>query len=118
MYSCQTPYRLQGDHLLLQGGCAIGGNCQEESGFKKKLNGDHGTMKSNKPLLVNIAELLDALAAKLCEYNFDFRSLIRDICKSNTYQRTTKPNATNSVTVLSKNMPYSASNSIGFLTSL
>ena len=31
-------------------------------------------------------ELLDALAAKLVEYRYDFRRLIRDICNSRTYQ--------------------------------
>jgi hypothetical protein len=31
-------------------------------------------------------ELLDALAARLVEYHYDFRRLIRDICNSRTYQ--------------------------------
>ena len=31
-------------------------------------------------------ELLDALAARLVEYRYDFRRLIRDICNSRTYQ--------------------------------
>lgn len=34
-------------------------------------------------------ELLDALAAKLVEYRYDFRRLIRDICNSRTYQLAT-----------------------------
>ena len=40
-------------------------------------------------------ELLDALAAKLVEYNYDFKRLVRDICNSNTYQRRTTPNDSN-----------------------
>ncbi|MDF1812234.1 MAG: DUF1549 domain-containing protein [Verrucomicrobiales bacterium] len=41
-------------------------------------------------------ELLAALADKFQnEYNFDFRRLVKDICKSKTYQRTTKANKTN-----------------------
>lgn len=40
-------------------------------------------------------ELLDALAAKLAEYKFDFRRLIRDICGSRTYQLSTRANETN-----------------------
>lgn len=40
-------------------------------------------------------ELLDALAAKLVEYKFDFRRLIRDICGSRAYQLSTRPNETN-----------------------
>jgi len=32
------------------------------------------------------ADLLDALAARLVEYRYDFRRLIRDICNSRTYQ--------------------------------
>jgi len=42
-------------------------------------------------------ELLDGLAAKLVEYNFDFRKLVRDICNSATYQRATKANESNSL---------------------
>ena len=38
---------------------------------------------SNPP--VN-AELLEALAAKFTEYNYDFKQLVRDICTSRTYQ--------------------------------
>jgi hypothetical protein len=36
-------------------------------------------------------ELLDALAAKLIEYKYDIKQLVRDICNSETYQRTTSP---------------------------
>lgn len=42
-------------------------------------------------------ELLDGLAAKLVEYNFDFRKLVRDICNSATYQRATKANESNAL---------------------
>lgn len=47
---------------------------------------------SNPP--VN-AELLDALSTKFAEYNYDFKSLVRDICNSRTYQLSTKVNETN-----------------------
>lgn len=40
-------------------------------------------------------ELLDTLAQKFTEYNYDFRKLVRDICVSNTYQRTTRRNESN-----------------------
>jgi hypothetical protein len=40
-------------------------------------------------------ELLDALAARLVSYHYDFKSLIRDICASRTYQLSTAPNDTN-----------------------
>ncbi len=40
-------------------------------------------------------ELLDALAAKLTEYRFDFKKLVRDICLSRTYQLSPIPNDTN-----------------------
>ena len=40
-------------------------------------------------------ELFEALGAKLTEYNYDFKQLVRDICNSNTYQRTTRRNASN-----------------------
>jgi hypothetical protein len=40
-------------------------------------------------------ELLDALAAKLVEYQYDFRKLVRDICLSRTYQLDTRPNDSN-----------------------
>jgi hypothetical protein len=36
-------------------------------------------------------ELLDTLAAKLVEYKYDIKQLVRDICNSQTYQRTTTP---------------------------
>ncbi len=42
-------------------------------------------------------ELLDALAAKLIEYHFDFKRLVRDICTSRTYQLSTRPNETNAL---------------------
>ncbi len=47
---------------------------------------------SNPP--VN-AELLDALAGKFTEYQFDFKKMVRDICLSRTYQRSTQTNETN-----------------------
>lgn len=40
-------------------------------------------------------ELLDALATKLVEYDFDLRRLVRDICTSRTYQLSTRTNPTN-----------------------
>lgn len=40
-------------------------------------------------------ELLTALAEKFQEYEYDFRRLVKDICNSKTYQRTTKANKTN-----------------------
>lgn len=40
-------------------------------------------------------ELLDALAAKLVEYRYDFRRLVRDICTSRTYQLSVRSNETN-----------------------
>lgn len=40
-------------------------------------------------------ELLDALAKKFVEYDFDFKRLVRDICTSRTYQLSTRTNATN-----------------------
>lgn len=41
-------------------------------------------------------ELLNALALKFQgEYKYDFRQLVRDICNSATYQRTTKANPSN-----------------------
>ena len=42
-------------------------------------------------------ELLDALAAKLVEYNYDLRHLVRDICTSAAYQRTTRVNESNAL---------------------
>lgn len=36
-------------------------------------------------------ELLDALAGKLVEYKYDIKQLVRDICNSQTYQRSTLP---------------------------
>ena len=40
-------------------------------------------------------ELLDALAARLVDYQYDFKKLVRDICASRTYQLDTRPNDTN-----------------------
>lgn len=40
-------------------------------------------------------ELLTALADKFTEYKYDFRKLVRDICTSATYQRSTHVNTTN-----------------------
>jgi hypothetical protein len=40
-------------------------------------------------------ELLDALAAKLVEYDYDFKKLARDVCASRTYQLSTRANDNN-----------------------
>ena len=40
-------------------------------------------------------ELLDALAARVTEYRYDFKKLVRDICTSRTYQLSTRANDTN-----------------------
>ncbi len=40
-------------------------------------------------------ELFAALGKKLTEYNYDFKQLVRDICNSQTYQRSTTRNASN-----------------------
>lgn len=40
-------------------------------------------------------ELLDALGKKLVENKYDFKKLVRDICLSNAYQRTTARNESN-----------------------
>ncbi len=40
-------------------------------------------------------ELLDALAASFTESDYDFKQLVRDICNSNTYQRSTLRNESN-----------------------
>ena len=40
-------------------------------------------------------ELFDELGRKLVEYKFDFRRLVRDICTSNAYQRSSATNETN-----------------------
>jgi mono/diheme cytochrome c family protein len=40
-------------------------------------------------------ELLTALAKNLTEYKYDMRRLVKDICSSMTYQRSTKVNETN-----------------------
>lgn len=41
------------------------------------------------------AALLDALAERLVEHDFDLRELARDICTSRTYQRSTRPTPSN-----------------------
>jgi hypothetical protein len=40
-------------------------------------------------------ELLEALGEKLTEYEFDLKRLVRDICNSNAYQRSSRPNESN-----------------------
>ena len=40
-------------------------------------------------------ELIDTLAARFTEYNYDFKKLVRDICTSRTYQLSTQTNETN-----------------------
>ncbi|MAE65128.1 MAG: cell surface protein [Phycisphaeraceae bacterium] len=40
-------------------------------------------------------ELLDELARRFTEYDYDFKRLVRDICVSRTYQRATATNDTN-----------------------
>ena len=40
-------------------------------------------------------ELLDELAKRFTEYNYDFKRLVRDICTSRTYQLATRTNETN-----------------------
>ncbi|MBM3826373.1 MAG: DUF1549 domain-containing protein [Verrucomicrobia bacterium] len=40
-------------------------------------------------------ELLDELAKRLTDYNYDFRRIVRDIVLSAAYQRSSKPNETN-----------------------
>ena len=40
-------------------------------------------------------ELFDTLGAKLTEYKFDFKQLVRDICASEAYQRSAATNASN-----------------------
>lgn len=40
-------------------------------------------------------ELMDELAKRLTDYKYDFRKLVRDICTSMTYQRTSQVNETN-----------------------
>jgi hypothetical protein len=40
-------------------------------------------------------ELLDALGKKFTEYKYDFKKLVRDICTSQAYQRSTAPTKTN-----------------------
>ena len=37
-------------------------------------------------------ELLDELGKQFTEYKYDFKKLVRDICTSRTYQRSTQPN--------------------------
>lgn len=40
-------------------------------------------------------ELFDELGRRLTSYEFDLKQLVRDICNSNAYQRSTQPNETN-----------------------
>lgn len=40
-------------------------------------------------------ELQEALASRLIEYKYDFKRLVRDICNSRAYQRSTQRNASN-----------------------
>ena len=40
-------------------------------------------------------QLFETLGRKLVEYNYDFKQLVRDICNSNTYQRSTIRNSSN-----------------------
>ncbi len=40
-------------------------------------------------------ELYQALGAQLIKYNYDFKQLVRDICNSQTYQRSTARNSSN-----------------------
>lgn len=40
-------------------------------------------------------ELLDELAKRFTEYNYDFKKLVRDICTSRSYQLSTQTNPTN-----------------------
>jgi len=40
-------------------------------------------------------ELFETLGRKLVEYNYDFKQLVRDICNSNAYQRSTQRNESN-----------------------
>jgi len=40
-------------------------------------------------------ELLAELSKKFTEYNYDFKRLVRDICQSHTYQRSTQRNESN-----------------------
>jgi hypothetical protein len=40
-------------------------------------------------------ELFAALGTKLVDYNYDLKSLVRDICNSNAYQRSSAPNESN-----------------------
>ena len=49
-------------------------------------------------------ELYETLGNKLVEYNYDFKKLVRDICASKAYQRTTVPNDNNKTDT--KNFAY------------
>ncbi len=40
-------------------------------------------------------ELLDELGTRFADYNFDFKQLVRDLCNSYAYQRSTQTNASN-----------------------
>lgn len=42
-------------------------------------------------------ELLEALAQKIIEYNYDLRKVVREICNSRAYQTATRPNESNAL---------------------
>ena len=42
-------------------------------------------------------ELLESLAKKIIEYNYDLRRIVRDVCTSRTYQLTTRQNESNAL---------------------
>ncbi|MCM8535812.1 MAG: DUF1549 and DUF1553 domain-containing protein [Lentisphaeraceae bacterium] len=44
-------------------------------------------------------ELLDELAKKLTDYNYDFRKVVKDICSSRTYQLESKTNESNKLDI-------------------
>ena len=52
------------------------------------------------------AALLATLGAKFIEYNYDFKKLVRDICTSHTYQRSSGTNPTNAMD--SRNFSHAA----------
>jgi hypothetical protein len=50
-------------------------------------------------------ELFNELGRRLTDYKFDLKQLVRDICNSETYQRSTEPNETNKLDT--RNFAYS-----------
>lgn len=50
-------------------------------------------------------ELFNELGKRLTDYKFDLKQLVRDICNSQTYQRTTQPNDSNKLDT--RNFAYS-----------